>query len=257
MFVLTQKHERYYKTALNGAPPGNLIVQPRNAGTAPAILYSLLRLEQINPQALAAFVPSDHYLSDDRGFMSEVESAFAIAVQHSELVILMGIEPESADEEYGWIEPGLETLSAKHFGFRRVRRFWEKPSPALARELMMRGCLWNSFVMVGSVSAFLKMIRRASGELYSKFSAVKTKLSTSFEKNEIEILYAELSDSNFSRDVLTPRAEDLAVIPVSGSKWSDLGSPRRVFSTLSNLGGTALIRREPGGHLMRLPEAYL
>ena len=257
MFVLTQKHERYYHTALNGVSRGNLIVQPRNAGTAPAILYSLLRLEQINPHASAAFFPSDHYFSDDRAFMSEVKSAFDAAIQHPDLVILLGIEPESADEEYGWIEPAGETSTETPYSFRRVRRFWEKPSPALARELMTRGCLWNSFVMVGSVSAFLKMISRATSELYTKFSAVKAKLSTSFEKDAIETLYAELPDSNFSREVLTARAEDLAVIPVSGSKWSDLGSPHRVFSTLSNLGGTALIKREPTGHLMRLPEAYL
>jgi mannose-1-phosphate guanylyltransferase len=257
MFVLTQKHERYYKTALNGVPRGNLIVQPRNAGTAPAILYSLLRLEQSNPRASAAFFPSDHYFSDDRAFMSEVESAFGIARLNPDLVILLGIEPEYQDEEYGWIEPSGEPSTENRSGFRRVRGFWEKPSPALARELMRRGCLWNSFVMVGSVSAFLKMISRAAGELYTKFSDVKAKFSTSFEKNAIETLYAGLPDSNFSRDVLTARAEDLAVIPVSGSKWSDLGSPRRVFSTLSNLGRTALIKREPMGHLMRLPEAYL
>jgi len=257
MFVLTQKHERFYDTALNGVPRGNLIVQPRNAGTAPAILYSLLRLEQINPHASAAFFPSDHYFSDDRAFMSEVESAFEFAGSNPNTVILLGIEPDGADEEYGWIEPARETSTETPFRFRRVRRFWEKPSPALARELLTRGCLWNSFVMVGSVAAFLKMISRATSELYSKFSAVKATFSTSCEKNAIETLYAGLPDSNFSRDVLTTRTENLAVVTVSGSKWSDLGSPRRVFSTLSNLGGTALIKRPPGGHLMRLPEAYL
>lgn len=257
MFVLTQKHECYYNDALAGVPRGNLIVQPRNAGTAPAILYSLLRLEQINPQASVAFFPSDHYFSDDRAFITEVKAAFESAGRHPDLVILLGIEPESPDEEYGWIEPERETTVEKPSVFRRVRRFWEKPSPALARELMMQGCLWNSFVMVGAVSAFLKMISRATSGVYSKFAAVKTKLSTPVEKHWVDALYSELTDSNFSREVLTARVEDLAVIPVSGSKWSDLGSPRRVFSTLSNLGGTALIKHEPAGHLMKLPEVYL
>ena len=256
MFVLTQKHEPFYNEALDGVSPENLIVQPKNAGTAPAILYSLLRLEQINPQATAAFFPSDHYFSDDRAFMSEVELAFNIASRQPDLIILLGIEPESADEEYGWIEPERETSINKTFNYRRVRRFWEKPSPALARELMTRGCLWNSFVMVGAVSAFLRMIRRATSELYTKFAAVKPALSTTNEKNAVQALYNNLSDSNFSREVLQARALDLAVVPVGGSKWSDLGSPHRVFSTLSDLGGASLVRRESGGHLMKLSEGF-
>ena len=188
--------------------------------------------------------------------MSEVEFAFAAASQQPNSVILLGIEPESPDEEYGWIEPEQETSNNKTFKYRRVRRFWEKPSPALARELMMRGCLWNSFVMVGAVSAFLKMIRLATSELYTKFAAVKSKLSTPAEKNSVQALYADLPDSNFSREVLQARATDLAVLPVDGSKWSDLGSPHRVFSTLSDLGGTSLIKREPIGHLMKLQEGF-
>lgn len=53
MFVLAQRHERYYEDALEGVPDENLIVQPKNAGTASAILYSLLRLERIAPAATA------------------------------------------------------------------------------------------------------------------------------------------------------------------------------------------------------------
>lgn len=256
MFVLTEKHECFYDETLADVPRGNLIVQPKNAGTAPAILYSLLRLATENPNASVAFFPSDHYFSDDRAFMSKVEFAFEIASRQPDLVILLGIEPESPDEEYGWIEPDSAGLIDETPKYWRVRRFWEKPAPMLARELMTRGCLWNSFVMVGAVSAFLRMIRCAVPELYMKFASVKSKLCTTEEEDAIKTLYAEIPDSNFSYDVLTARAEDLAVIPVCGSKWSDLGSPHRVFSTLSDLGGTALMKPEPKKYLMKLPESF-
>ena len=255
MFVLSKKHAHYYNDALKGVPASNLIVQPRNAGTAPAILYSLLRLEQINPAAVAAFFPSDHYFSDDQAFMFEVDLAFAAASRHKYLVILMGIEPEGPDEEYGWIEPDRGVSMNKMSDLWRVRRFWEKPSPALASDLMARGCLWNSFVMVGAVSAFLKMIRHATSEIYAEFSAVKSELSTPTEKNAIGSVYGRLRESNFSREVLQARPKDLAVIPVSSSKWSDLGSPRRVFSALSHLGGASLLKQKPA-HLMKVPEEY-
>ena len=41
--------------------------------------------------------------------MDEVNLAFAAAGHIGDRVILLGIEPEGPDEEYGWIEPGTGT----------------------------------------------------------------------------------------------------------------------------------------------------
>lgn len=231
LFSLTEKHNCYFDNLLRDVLPQNLVVQPKNIGTAPAILYSLLRLEQRNPTASVAFFPSDHYFSDNRIFISYIETAFDAVRLQPDSVVLLGITPESPDEEYGWIEPEKNTTQ----NLWNVRRFWEKPAPALARELLNNGCLWNSFVMVGQVSAFLKMIRKSAAELYENFDAVKSKLHTSEEVSAIKMLYENLPDTNFSTEVLTKSAKDLAVIPMNDSKWSDLGSPRRLLSTLSEI----------------------
>jgi hypothetical protein len=100
------------------------------------------------------------------------------------------------------------------------------------------------------------MIRRAAPELYMSFAEMKSKLGTPEEETAIRNLYAHLPQSNFSQNVLTARAEDLAVIPVVGSKWSDLGSPHRVLSTLSEIGMTALAKREKTELLVNLPEEF-
>ncbi len=52
----------------------------------------------------------------------------------------------------------------------------------------------------------------------------------------IEELYAQLHDTNFSQQVLAARPEDLAVLPVGGLRWSDLGQPERVWSTMADNG---------------------
>ena len=243
LFVLTEKHERYYDNLLQDAPPRNLVIQPKNIGTAPAILYSLLRLEQNNPAATAAFFPSDHYFSDNEIFISYVEIAFDAVRLRPDSVILLGIKPESPDEEYGWIETERSAGPGAIQNLWDVRRFWEKPAPALARKLFESGCLWNSFVMVGRVSAFLKIIQNSAAELYENFDRVKSMLSTSEEQTAIRTLYESLSESNFSKEVLTKSADDLSVISVTGSKWSDLGSPHRVLSTLSEIDATAPMPR--------------
>jgi mannose-1-phosphate guanylyltransferase len=60
LYVVNRLHEPYYASILFDQPSANLVTQPSNRGTAPAILYSLLRIAAIDPNALVAFFPSDH-----------------------------------------------------------------------------------------------------------------------------------------------------------------------------------------------------
>ena len=48
----------------------------------------------------------------------------------------------------------------------------------------------------------------------------------------LERAYTEMTRASFSHDVLE-HSRDLAVLPVAGSGWSDWGSPRRVFESLT------------------------
>ena len=44
VFVLARSHERFYRPLLADVSADNLVVQHANRGTAPAILYALLRI---------------------------------------------------------------------------------------------------------------------------------------------------------------------------------------------------------------------
>jgi mannose-1-phosphate guanylyltransferase len=116
-----------------------------------------------------------------------------------------------------------------------VSRFWEKPNPALARELMERGCLWNSFVMVGRVDALLRMTQRALPDLSEAFAGLVPSFGTGAERFRIGRLYSTISESNFSNQVLATRSNELAVMRVAEVGWSDLGEPSRVLSTLPQI----------------------
>ena len=234
--VLTRTHERFYAPLLKNVPKARLLVQPENKGTAPAILFSLLRIAQLSPNAVVAFFPSDHYFANDEQFMSHIESAFDTARTHPKTVTLLGIKPESPEVEYGWIEPDVSLFGQLPRSISRVRKFWEKPSALVASELMERGCLWNSFVMVGRVDAFLKMTERALPALFNFFSLIAPSFGTTSEASALSKLYSWVPLSNFSHEVLAMRPDDLAVMQVSEVGWSDLGEPKRVFSTLQQIG---------------------
>jgi mannose-1-phosphate guanylyltransferase len=234
--VVTQKHRRFYGPLANEISPTRLLEQPVNKGTAPAILYALLHVATKSPNAIVALFPSDHFFADDEKFMSHLDVTIDAVKVQPETVMLLGITPNAPETEYGWIEPEPSILASAEKSITRVRKFWEKPNANLANSLMKRGCLWNSFVMVGRVDALLKMTRAALPELYAEFAAVTTKFHTEAEPQALAEVYSRIEDSNFSHQVLAVRPEDLMVMRVGDVGWSDLGEPNRVFSTLARMG---------------------
>lgn len=232
--ILNRSHEHFYAPIVAGMLAHNLVVQPRNRGTAPAILYALMRLTERAPQTQVAIFPSDHFVSDDLEFMRYVDMAFNAVAQRPELTALLGITPSAPETAYGWIEPGpaIEGTAAL-----MVRRFWEKPRSDLARELMDRGCLWNSFVIVGRLSTLMGLFLIALPDLHLAFRKIRAVIDTNFEQKTIERLYADLRPEGFSERVLaTERPVNLAVLPVRGVEWSDLGEPRRVMDVIARSG---------------------
>lgn len=234
LFVVNRVHQPYYAPILTGEPANNLVIQPSNRGTAPAILYTLLRIAAVDPQAIVAFFPSDHYISDNQRFMAHIRRALDAARRRPDSVILLGLEPESPEVEYGWIEPAKVVPGETRV--RGVRRFWEKPDRRLAQVLQLRGCLWNSFVMVASARAVLEIIESAIPELYRSLARVTPLLGTRGEATEIDRIYARMEESNFSHQVLALRPERLAVVKVTGVRWNDLGEPKRVMASLTMAG---------------------
>lgn len=234
LYVVNRRHEPYYAPILDGEPSANMVIQPENAGTAPAILYSLLRIHVRDPHALVAIFPSDHYVSDDHAFMAHIRTALDTARNARDLIILLGVEPESPEVEYGWIEPSGPAKG--HGRILGVRRFWEKPNPMLAQVLQLRGCLWNSFVMVASAQALLNSIEISIPELYRGFAAMTSLFGTRAEVAAIGEIYERLEETNFSHQVLAHSPERLAVLKVSGVRWNDLGAPNRVMASLAMAG---------------------
>jgi len=235
LVVVTRKHERFYQPILADLRARHVVVQPENRGTAAGILYPLLRLAALAPAASVAVFPSDHHFSDEARFMAHVNTAFDALEMHPQRVLLLGIAPDTHETEYGWIEPGDFLSGPGQSGLYEVRRFWEKPEPALAEMLRDRGCYWNSFVMVACVPALLGVIRSATPDLYDELSGIGPALGTPSEAAVAQAVYRGLAPADFSREILSARPRQLGVLPVGGVVWSDLGSPDRVRMAMAGV----------------------
>src|SRR5438046_7587591 len=131
LVVVVRAHERFYAPLLADVPSRCVVIQPENRGTAPAILYGLLRLTAMTPVAPVALFPSDHYVSDDAAFIAHVEGATEAVRARPALVVLLGITPDTAEVEYGWIELGAPRVNEARGllgGRGRVDRIGPRPS---------------------------------------------------------------------------------------------------------------------------------
>lgn len=244
LLVMNRAHECYYADNVAGVSSTCLLVQPYNHGTATAIAYGLTRVGQTDPQGIVAFFPSDHHFANEEAFSNCVDLAFIQAKSHPERVILLGIEPEAAEEAYGWIEPGFPLASGSGTLISEVSRFWEKPPRSVASWLMRRGCLWNSFVMVGALGAFRNLIQHTLPELLSRFESMPAMVAPGREHRALGEIYQKLPPADFSAEVLSARPSDLAVICGRGLGWSDLGDPERALSVLNHNGSRYLAQAD-------------
>ncbi|HKD67332.1 MAG TPA: sugar phosphate nucleotidyltransferase [Candidatus Binataceae bacterium] len=249
--VLTASHARFYRPLLEDMVDEHVVVQPSNRGTAPAILYALMRLKKFSPDCTVAMFPSDHFIDDDIEFMRHVAAAYRAVDARPEETILLGVEPTEPDPQYGWIEPG-GFLANQSEPVRQVRCFWEKPPAAVAQRLMRDGWLWNSFVIVSRLSTFLGLFLIAMPDLYESFRAIEPELGTPSEQMRLRRLYDHLRSSNFSDEVLAKCPFNLAVLQATGVEWSDLGDPRRLTKLIDRFEAppswySARFERKPPG----------
>ena len=236
--VITAGQERF--VAAEADPPGipgRVLVQPADRETGPGVLLPLLWISHQQPDATIVVFPADHFVWEESRFMGHVAQAVIISRRWPDRIVLLGMEADSAETSYGWIERGAACDGALPDGeLFTVANFWEKPDGVLARQLHTQGCLWNSFVMAGTVHGFLQLVRRHQPEALEILQTATRQFGTSGERAAIAAAYRRLSAFDFSRDILTRGREALLVQPARRLTWSDWGEPARIQQSLERIG---------------------
>jgi mannose-1-phosphate guanylyltransferase len=133
-----------------------------------------------------------------------------------------------------WIEPEDGRVGYSGFPVQRVRHFWEKPSIETAQRLVELDCLWSTFVKVGQVQAFLRIIEAASPRWYAALvSGVMS--DPERETRAMTLAYAALEPADFSKEAISANAENFALLRLGEVGWSDLGDPARVRALMAAL----------------------
>ncbi len=226
--VVAEQHAQWWEQPLAGLAPANVFVQPQNRGTAIGMLFALAQVEERDPDANVVMLPADHHVAKEPVLSAALRRATGSLSHHPTGIVLLGIAPEEADPELGYIEPGRSDDGE----IATVTRFVEKPSAAEAQALIARGALWNAFIIVARAHSLLQLFFPQHSALVARMRAAVRQPSSGETTSALHELYLDLPDVDFSRHVVPGQEAALRVLPVPSCGWTDLGTVRRVEKTL-------------------------
>lgn len=222
LVVVARQHRHHWREALEDLPPENIIVQPRNRGTAAGLLLPVLDvLLRRDRDARVLVLPADHHVGSERVLQRALRAASRAARRPGAPLVLLGMVGEDGDHEYGWIVPAAGPAE----GLRPVLSFVEKPDPETSRELQGLGALVNSFILAFRGETLVRLYEQALPEL---LRALVPAVLAGRPAAVVRELYDAIPSRDFSKAVLERFPGWLGVLRVPPCGWSDLGTPSRL-----------------------------
>jgi mannose-1-phosphate guanylyltransferase len=164
--------------------------------------------------------------------MRYVEHSFHFVSNYRDSIMLLGISPSNVEAEYGWIEKGKVIDNPWNMKIHKVTRFWEKPDQSKAEVLFLNGCLWNTFVLVGHISTFLSQFKNVIPDIYDQLYHTISLYNPLERKSILKEIYPSFPMINFSKVILESCTDQLCVMEVSDTNWSDWGNEHRILSDI-------------------------
>jgi mannose-1-phosphate guanylyltransferase len=226
--VVAEQHARWWCRSLAGLEPGNVLVQPQNRGTALGILLALLNILERDPEAWVVILPADHHVGDEDVLAGALRRAVGAVRARPEHILLLGVTPEEADPELGYIVPASDSVA----GPAQVARFVEKPTVGEAEALIARGALWNAFIVAARASSLLDLFNRHDRGLARRMRSAVRRAVFGPTTTALVELYGRLDSIDFSRDIAERYGAAFRVLRVPACAWTDLGTVQRVTKTL-------------------------
>jgi mannose-1-phosphate guanylyltransferase len=226
--VVNCSHLQFAKEQLQSLPKSNIFVQPSNRDTGPGLIFSLLKIERIYGDPIVAVFPTDHYIDNAAAFNSQVLRAVDAVMCMPNRIAILGVVPNRIEPAYGYLLPGEPLNDFKNVY--NVNAFTEKPDLCTAHDIISRGGVWNTFVMVFRLSRMMELLSEHVPSEFKMMSALRGAPEKS------DTLYQEMNSWNLSSKMLSHIPQHLILIKIEDVYWSDWGtceSIERSFTALN------------------------
>jgi mannose-1-phosphate guanylyltransferase len=232
MWVLTNEYLRdAIVKQLPEIPKRQILAEPMQRNTAPAIGLAAHILQAIDQDAVMGVFPSDQVVGQGAGkaaaYRSVVKAAFKSANGGNLMVI--GIKPRWPETGYGYVE---FPRGSKPGAVARVKRFHEKPALAKAKRYLAAGNFyWNSGMFFWRCDALLEQLRQHLPKTATILAALPAFGSRGFDQ---KLSQAFPLCENISIDFAVLEKSALVQgIPAVDFGWNDVGSWNAVYELLA------------------------
>jgi len=185
------------------------IIEPQRRDTFPAIALASSYLHSVmgvTDDEVIIVMPVDPYVEDT--FFEKVKELEQV-IQRSDVdIALIGVKPTYPSTKYGYIVP-MDVKDQDHSEqtFKRVKKFMEKPTEAVAKQLMAIQALWNCGVFAFRLGYMMQQVKTRG-------------LPVQFD--DLQKQYEKLPKISFDYEIVE-KTERVAVIPYEG-EWMDIGT---------------------------------
>jgi mannose-1-phosphate guanylyltransferase len=210
---------------LPGVGENQILLEPAMRNTAPCILYSALKINDMDEDAVMIVAPSDHLIEDEAEFLKNVSDAFE-ACQNSDLLMTLGIKPSGPNTGYGYIQ-----FEDSGSDIKKVINFTEKPDLETAKKFIEQGdYLWNAGIFIWSVKSILKSFGSNLPEMHNLFLSGKGCWNTREETPFIEENYSRADNISIDYGIMEKAANVYVMATDFG--WNDLGTWGSLYEKL-------------------------
>lgn len=235
IIVVARHHEREAVDQLKDRG-GRVVLQPCNRDTVAGIFLPLTYVRAEDPEATVVIYPSDHFVYPEEGLIDTVSRAVVASRRLPDSLVLLGVQPDRVEPEYGWIWPSEALLSGNGYEVHRVGAFMEKPTPGMVRSVQQAEALWNTFVIVSRVDVLWRIGWRCVPSVMRLFEQLESAVGHAREAAVLDAIYRTMPVRNFSLDILQQAAKQVAVMKMEGVAWSDWGRVERIRESLRTIG---------------------
>ncbi|HUP03110.1 MAG TPA: mannose-1-phosphate guanylyltransferase [Bryobacteraceae bacterium] len=228
IWVLTNHHLRdTIVSQLPEVPAAQILAEPAQRNTAPAIGLGAHILESIDKDAVMGVFPADHVIAEAAGYRSAVRAALKGA--QAGKIMVVGIPPRWPETGYGYIE--FPKGTRRGLDPAPVKRFREKPALALARRYVAAGNFyWNSGMFFWRASALLAELRRHLPKTAALLASLPGFRDPKFA-GRLKRAFPLCENISVDYAVLE-KAGGVAGLPAADFGWNDVGSWNAVYELL-------------------------
>ncbi|MDH5506611.1 MAG: sugar phosphate nucleotidyltransferase [Anaerolineae bacterium] len=211
-------------------PVENFLLETAPRGSASAIGLAAAVLQKRNAQAVMASVNSDHFIEDEALFLQVLRAAEKAAQE--EYLVTLGITPQYAATGFGYIQRGESLGEFEDMAVFRAKKFIEKPDQMTAEALVAgKEHAWNSGNFVWKTEVVLREFSRQMPALHAALIEIAAAWGSPEQDETLHRVWPKLANETIDYGIME-NAERVAVIPVAGLGWNDIGSWSSLFEVL-------------------------